>query len=184
LKTSSGVFPISDVAIRITKAGVRLSPARVLLSPGVEVVAEGALRHISPGEGRRHTAAHPTYDLTLSSHAVNLARLLHFGRALGLLGAKPLEAEGIGSFTLHLAGGAWPWTRPVVTAQASVRSARLTVPGLSGPLNIPRARIQVYGRQVMINPVLAVMGTSVFSGWVMHQWDLSHPGILASRRTS
>lgn len=179
LETSSGVFPISDVAVRITKAGVRLSPARVLLAPGVEVVAEGSLRHISPGEGKRHTTAHSTYDLTLSSHAVNLARLLHFGRALGLLGAKPLEAEGIGSFALHLAGGAWPWTRPVVTAHASVRSARLTVPGLSGPLNIPRARIQVYGRQVMINPVLAVMGTSVFSGWVMHQlgsqspWDFS-----------
>ena len=102
---------------------------------------------------------------------------MRFGRALGILGAGPLEADGVGSFTFHLAGTAWPWNRPSVTAQASVRSARLVVPGLSEPLNIPRARIQVYGKQVIINPVVAVMGTSVFSGWVMHQrgshlpWD-------------
>jgi AsmA family len=179
LDTRSGTFPVSDVAIRITRSGLRLSPARVLLAPGVEVVAEGTLRHLSPRPSKRPTAVHPSYQMTLSSSAVNLGRLVHFGRAMGILSPSPMEAEGIGSFTLHLAGGAWPWSRPSVTAQASVRSARLVIPGLSEPLNVPRARIQVYGRQVIINPVLAVMGTSVFSGWVMHQrgspapWDFS-----------
>jgi AsmA family/AsmA-like C-terminal region len=179
LETRSGNFPVSDVAIRITRSGLRLAPAKVLLAPGVEVVADGTLRHLSPGQGRRPTAVHPSYQLTLSSSAVNLGRLVHFGRALGILSASPTEAEGVGSFTLHLAGGAWPWTRPSVTAQASVRSARLVISGLSEPLNIPRARIQVYGKQVIINPILAVMGTSVFSGWVMHQrgsgapWDFN-----------
>jgi len=169
LDTPSGTFPVSDVAVRITRYGVRLSPVRLLLAPGVEVVAEGSLRHLSPVQGGRAAAGHPTYVLTLSSHAVNLGRLLNFGRALGLLGARPLEAEGIGSFTLHLTGGAWPWSRPSMTAQASIQRARLVIPGLSAPLNIPRARIQVYGKQVIVNPLLAVMGTSVFSGWVMHQ---------------
>jgi hypothetical protein len=179
LDTPSGAFPVSDVAIRITRAGARLAPARVGLAPGVELVAEGTLRHISPQQSSRRPTPRPTYELTLSSHAVSLGRLVHFGRALGILGKSPLEAAGIGSFTLHLAGGAWPWTRPSVTAQASIRSARLEVPGLSEPLNVPRARIQIYGKQVIINPFLAVMGTSVFSGWVMHErgshapWDFS-----------
>lgn len=179
LDTSSGTFPVSDVALRITGSGARLSPARVLLAPGVDVVVEGSLRHFPPQHTGRPAAVHPGYQLTLSSSAVNLGRLVHFGRALGILGKSPMEAEGIGSFTLRLAGGAWPWTRPSVTAQASIRSARLVVPGLSGPLNVPRARIQVYGRQVIINPILAVMGTSVFSGWAVHQrgspapWDFS-----------
>jgi AsmA family/AsmA-like C-terminal region len=179
LETSSGTFPVSSLAIRIARSGARLAPARVRLAPGVEVVAEGTLQHISPGQKRRRSSAHPTYELTLYSHAVNLGSLVHFGRALGFLGDNHLEAEGIGSFTLHLAGRAWPWGRPSVTAQASVRSARLVIPGLREPLNIPRARIQVYGKQIIVNPVLAVMGTSVFSGWVMHQsgsqapWDFS-----------
>ena len=168
LETGSGTFPVSDVAIRITRAGLRMAPVRVLLASGVEVVAEGTVRHISPRPGRRQAAVHPSYQLTIYSHAVNLGRLVHFGRALGVLGPVPLEAEGIGSFTLHLSGEALPWSRPVVTAQASVRSARLQVQGLNELLNIPRARIQIYGKQVIINPILAVMGTSVFSGWVMH----------------
>jgi AsmA family/AsmA-like C-terminal region len=179
LETTSGSFPVSDVAIRIVRSSIRLSPARVLLAPGVEVVAEGSLRHISPDQSTRHTTAHPAYELTLSSQTVNLSSLMHFGRALGLLRPGALEAEGIGSFTLHLAGGAWPWSRPSVTAQASVRSARVVVLGLSEKLNIPRARVQVYDNQIIINPILAVMGTSVFSGWVTHQrgsqfpWDFN-----------
>ena len=175
LDTPSGTFPISDVAIRITRDGMRLSPARVRLASGVEVVAEGTLRHLAPVRNRRRAVAHPSYELTFYSHAVNLGRLLHFGRALGIPWAKSLEAQGIGSFTLHLAGLARPWSRPSVTAQASVRSARLVIPGLREPLNIPRARIQVYGQQIIVNPVLAVMGTSVFSGWVMHQHGDEEP---------
>ena len=179
LETASGSFPVSDVAIRINRSIVRLLPARVLLAHGVEVVADGSLRHISPGRRRGRSLTHPSYELTLSSHAVNLSSLVHFGRALGLLRTSPFEAEGVGGFTLHLAGGAWPWSRPTVTAQASIRSARLVIPGLSEPLNVPRARVQVYDTQVTINPLLAVMGTSVFSGWVTHQrgskspWDFS-----------
>jgi AsmA-like protein len=175
LDTPSGAFPVSDVAIRFTRAGARLAPVRVGLAPGVEVVAEGTLRHISPPKTRGHTPNDPTYELTFSSQAVNLARLVHFGRALGILTNSPLEAAGIGSFTLNLAGRARPWSKPVVTAQASIRSARLTIPGLSEPLNIPRARIQVYGKQVIVNPIVAVMGTSVFSGWVMHRRDSHSP---------
>ncbi len=179
LVTHSGEFPVSDVAIQFSRSRARLAPAQVLLSPGVEVVAEGSLEHISPAVHGRSAKFRPTYALTLSSRAISLERLLHFAHAVGLLSGRPIQAEGIGSFTLHFTGIAWPWTRPSVTAQASIRSARLVVPGLNGPLNVPRARVQVYGKQVIVNPVLAVMGTSVFSGWAMHErgskapWDFS-----------
>lgn len=173
--TPSGSFPVSNVALRIRRSGIWLAPARVRLAPGVEVVAEGSFRHISPRPDRRRTALHPDYDLTLYSHAVSLSRLVHFGRALGLVKGHSLDAEGIGSFSLHLTGGAWPWTHPSVTARASVRSARLVVPELTQPLNVPRARIQVYGRQIIVNPVVAVMGTSVFSGWLMHRRESHAP---------
>lgn len=175
LDTASGAFPVSPVDIRITHYGIRLSPARVWLAPGVEVRAEGMMRHISSGRGKRHAAFHPTYDLTLDSRAVNLEKLLHFGRALGLSGFKHLEVQGVGSFAFHVVGAAWPWTTPSVTAEARIRSARLVIPGLSGPLNIPRAHVQVYGKQVVVNPLLAVMGTSVFSGWIMHQRGSHEP---------
>lgn len=175
LNTPSGTFPVSNISIRITKYGARMSPVRVRLARGVEIVAEGIMRHISASRSLLRPVQHPTYELTLYSHAVNLRRLLDFGRALDVAGAKHLEAEGIGSFTLHLTGVAWPWTSPSVTAEGSVRSARLLVPGVSEPLNIPRARIQVYGKQVIVNPLLAVMGTSVFSGWIMHERGSREP---------
>lgn len=175
LDTTSGTFPVSNVSIRITRYGVRMAPARVRLAPGVEIVAEGIMRHISSIQSRPRSTLHPIYDLTLYSHAVNLRRLLDFGRALDIAGTRHLEAQGIGSFTLHLTGGAWPWTTPSVTAEGNVRSARLLFPGLRQPLNIPRARIQVYGKQIIVNPLLAVMGTSVFSGWIMHQRGSREP---------
>ena len=179
LETASGSFPISDVAIRVNPSSIHVPPVRVLLASGVEVVVEGSLLHMSPEHGARYHLVRPIYEVTVSSHAVNLGSLVHFGRALGVLAPGPLEAQGVGAFTLHLAGGAWPWTRPSVTAQVSVSSARLVVPGLNGPLNIPRARVQVYDNQIIINPVLAVMGTSVLSGWVTHRrgsqapWDFN-----------
>jgi len=175
LETASGAFPVSNVAIRITRYGVRLSPAQLRLAPGVEIIAEGILRHISSERSRQRTVQHPTYEVTFYSHAVNLRNLLEFGRALDITGTKHLEAQGIGSFTLHLTGVASPWSMPSVTAQANVRSARLRIPALSEPLNIPRARIQVYGNQIIVNPLLAVMGTSVFSGWIMHQRGSEEP---------
>ncbi len=173
--TAAVTVPVSDVAIRITRYGARLSPAQLRLAPGVEIDAEGIVRHISSDRSLPRTVHHPTYELILYSHAVNLRNLLDFGRALDITGTNHLEAQGIGSFTLHLTGGAWPWTMPSVTAEANVRSARLLIPGHSEPLNIPRARIQVYGKQIIVNPLLAVMGTSVFSGWVMHQRGSREP---------
>ncbi|MEJ2010436.1 MAG: AsmA-like C-terminal region-containing protein, partial [Acidobacteriota bacterium] len=167
--------PVSNVVIRITRYGARLSPAQIGLAPGVQIVAEGVLRHISSRRTRRRIVRHPTYELTLYSHTVNLRNLLEFGRALDIAGTKRLEVQGIGSLTLHLTGAAWPLSKPSLTATANVRSARLKIPGLREPLNIPRARIQVYDKQIIVNPLLAVMGTSVFSGWVMHRRGSHEP---------
>ncbi|HUZ46912.1 MAG TPA: AsmA family protein [Terriglobia bacterium] len=168
LHTTSGVFPVSRVAVQIGGGRVRLSPVKVRLAPDVEVVAEGTLRDISPAGGRRRLAVKPHYDFTVYSHTIGLADLLKLGRAFGLSEASNFTADGAGTFTLHATGWAWPLSKPNITARATIRSARLMIPGLTEPLNIPRARIQIYGKQIIVNPVVAVMGTSVFSGWLMH----------------
>jgi len=173
LRIGSGTFPISTVTLRIARNSVRLSPTRVRLAPGVEVVAEGTVHDISPGSHR--LAVKPRYDLTVYSHAVALTDLLNFGRDLGLREAGNFAAEGIGTLNLHATGRAWPLGRPNITAQATIRSARLVIPGLTQPVNIPRARIQVYGKEIVVNPVVAVMGTSVFSGWLMHEGPSEEP---------
>lgn len=175
LRTSSGTYPVSKVAIRIAQDRVRLFPTRVRLARGVEVVAEGSVWDISPARGRYRPAVKPRYGLTFYSHAVALTDLLNFGRALGLKQAEGFAAEGIGTFTLRVTGPAWPLSRPHVTAQATIRSARLAIPGLTQPVNIPRARIEIYGKQVVVNPLVAVMGTSVFSGWLMHEGPAERP---------
>ncbi|MCL5005389.1 MAG: AsmA family protein [Acidobacteria bacterium] len=175
LRTPSGAFPISRVDVRIARDRIWLSPARVHLAPGVEVFAEGYVRDLWPGKGRYRRAVKPRYDLTVYSRAVALTDLLRFGRALGLKDAEDFAAEGIGTFTLHATGWAWPLSRPNITAQARIRSARLMIPGLTQPVNIPRARIQIYGKQVIVNPVVAVMGTSVFSGWMSHEGSPAVP---------
>ncbi|HVA00364.1 MAG TPA: AsmA family protein [Terriglobia bacterium] len=175
LQTSSGTFPISRVDVWFARDSVRLAPTAVRLASGVEVVAEGSVRDIWPA-GRRHPlAVKPRYDFTVYSHSFALADLLRFGRALGLKQADSVAAEGIGAFTLHATGQAWPLMRPNITAQARIRSARLVIPGLTEPVNIPRASIQIYDKQVIVNPVVAVMGTSVFSGWLMHEGSPGKP---------
>lgn len=175
LHTASGTYPISRVAVRIGRDEIRLSSARIELAPGVDVLAEGTVRHISPRTGGRREALKPRYDFTVYSGEFSLAKFLKFGRALGLREAEDYRADGIGAFTLHASGWAWPLSQPKITARATVRSARLVIPGLTRPINIPRVRIQIYGKQIMVNPFVAVMGTSVFSGWLMHDGSFKEP---------
>ena len=175
LHTASSVFPISRVAVQVGQDQVRLLPVKVRLAPGVDVVAEGTLRDISPARGRRRLTVKPRYDFTVYSDAIGLGDLLKFGRAFGLSESRDFTADGVGTFTMHATGWAWPLSKPNIIARATIRSARLMIPGLTQPLNIPRARIQVYGKQIIVNPVVAVMGTSVFTGWLMHAGPSREP---------
>ena len=175
LQTPSGSFALSEVALRIDRDGARLAPVTVALAPGVELVAEGALyRQASAGKNQGETAG-PRYEVRLSAKSVELRDVVRFGRALGFPAVQGLDAQGAGTATFVLAGTAWPLTRPSLAGRAEVRAARLLVPGLTEPVNIPRARIQVSGDRLVVDPVTAVMGTSVFTGRLEHQGERRNP---------
>jgi hypothetical protein len=166
LETASGSFPLSELAVRITNRGAQLAPVEVTLAPRVAVVAEGQLER---------SAAGPHYELQLSAKTVPLRDVLAFGRGLGIRGMQGLDGTGSATTTLHLSGAAWPPARPVLTARAELRAVRLLIPGLTEPLNLPRLSLQVTGDQIIADPVVAVMGTSVFSGKLVHQGAWGNP---------
>jgi hypothetical protein len=166
LETASGSFPLSELAVRVNNRGARLAPVQVTLAPRVSLTAEGALER---------SVAGPHYDLQLSAKNVPLRHVLAFGRGLGMRGIQGLDATGSATTTLHLAGSAWPPARPMLTARAELRAVRLLIPGLTEPLNLPHATLQVHGDQITVDPVVAVMGTSIFSAKLMHRGAWRNP---------
>jgi hypothetical protein len=166
LSTRSASFPVSDIAVRIDNRGAHLAPVRITLAPHVTLEAEGSLD--------RTTRLLP-YELTLSTKVVPLRDVLNFGRALGLRGLQGWDAEGSGSAAFHLMGSVRLPSRPILKGRAELRAARLVIPGFTEPLNLPRASLRVSGDQVIIDPVLAVLGTSVFSGRLEHQGGRQNP---------
>ena len=176
LSTPSMTFPVSEVALRIDNQGARLTPVRFALAPRVELVAEGSVERAVPNGARRRGAGLPTYELRLSAKSVPLGDLVRFGRAMGIRVAQGLDAQGAGTASFVLSGTAWPpFTRPVLAGRAELQAARLIVPGLTEPLNIPRARVQVNGDRIVVEPLVAVMGTSVFTGRLEHRGERSNP---------
>ncbi len=175
LNTPSGVFPVSEVAVRIENKGARMAPAKLTLAPHVELAVEGTLDRPVPNEAKSQKIASPRYEMTLSAKAVPLADLLRFARGVGVRAVGNLDAKGLGSATFHLAGSAWPRSQPTLTGRAELQGTRLLVPGLTEPLNLPRARFQFNGDDVLANPVVAVIGTSVFSGRIEHRGDRKQP---------
>ncbi len=184
LKTPSGAFPISEVALRINDRGARMAPVRLALASRVELTAEGALYRPRARDRRRHQASLPRYELNLSAKSVPLHDVLRLGRALGVSVGQGLEAEGVGTASFRLSGSAWPPTRPALTGSLELRAARLLVPGLTEPLNLPRARVRVNGDRITADPVVAVLGTSVFTARLEHQGGRENPWQFEVRANS
>ena len=166
LNTASASFPISDLAVRINNRGARLAPVQVTLAPRVALVAEGSLDRLAPG---------PHYDLQLSARNLPLHQVLAFGRGLGIQTLQGLDATGSATAAMHFAGSAWPPERPVLIGRADLRAARLLIPGLTEPLNLPRATLQINGDQFTADPVVAVLGTSVFTARLEHRGPRTNP---------
>lgn len=178
LTTASGTYPVSEIDLRITREGIRLAPVRLAVAPRVELVAEGRITpaslparkiHLGSIERRSTSPSNLNYELTLSAKAIPLHDLLNFGRDVGVVKFLGLDAQGSASADLILRGTAWPLGRPEILGRADLRSARLLIPGLTEPLNLPRASIQLKNGKIVASPVVAVIGTSVFSGQIEHQ---------------
>jgi len=166
LETASGSFPVSDLAVHITNRGARLAPARITLSPHVAVTAEGAIE-------RRD--ATPSYDLQIAAKGIPLRDALALGRGLGIRTFQGLDATGSAAGTVRFSGAAWPWTPPTVSAHGQLRAARLLIPGLTEPLNIPHASFEARDSQVTVEPLVAVLGTSIFNAKLGHHGAWSQP---------
>ncbi|MGD1155005.1 MAG: AsmA family protein [Terriglobia bacterium] len=166
LATASGSFPVSELAVRINNRGARLAPVQVTLAPHVALVAEGVLERSNPA---------PRYDVQLSAKSVPVHNALAFARGLGMRAFQGLDATGSATATMHLAGSAWPLARPALTARAELRAVRLLIPGLTEPLNLPHASLHIQGDEITADPVVAVLGTSVFNAKLVHRGAWRNP---------
>lgn len=177
LTTPAGAFPLSEIALRIEPKLIRLAPLRVTLAPRVELVAQGVVS--APAEkhgprcnrgGRGDGAAGPRqYELDLTAKSVPLRDLLRFVRGTGVRLPEGLDARGSATAAFTLAGRVWPLERPSVRGRVQIHAARLLVPGLTEPLNVPRAVVEIQGERATVRPLVAVMGTTVFTGRLDHQ---------------
>ena len=182
LTTPSGNYPVSDVSLRIDRNSGILSPVTLTLAPRASLVVEGTIGSAAPPGGRHKflRASEPAgplgYVLNITANAVPLHDLISFARGVGLHIAEGLDARGEASASFTLSGPvplrAGP---PSVAGRMDLRAASLLIPGFTEPLNIPRANIQVRDNSITANPVVAVLGTSVFNGRLHHSGARSEP---------
>jgi hypothetical protein len=183
LATPSGSFHVSDISARVDHGHVRLAPLTVALAPRVELAVEGQIEPPTPSAKlirNRHAGLDQSpspyqYRLTLAARSVPLGDLLRFARALGVKAAGSVDARGDATAGFVLTGSAWPLALPEIAGHVDLRGARLFIPGLTEPLNLPKARIQFRNKTVTAAPIVAVLGTSVFTGRVEHEGDRSQP---------
>jgi hypothetical protein len=160
LETNSGSFPVSDVAVHVNNEGAILAPVQITLAPRVTLTAQGSIDRKKTG---------PQYELQLGAKGVPLRNAVSFGSGMGIRALHAIGATGSLTASINLAGSAWPLGRPVLSARGEIRAARLLIPGLTEPLNLPRASVQVTGDEITADPVVAVLGTSVFNARLAHR---------------
>jgi hypothetical protein len=159
LTTSSRSYPLSDVSVHIDEKGAVLAPVQVTLAPHVALTVQGVLERSKRASG---------YDLQVAAKSIPLREAVAFGGGLGIGTLASISASGSISGVAHLTGAVWPFQRPSLAAKAELRAARLLIPGLTEPLNLPHASVQIAGSAIVADPVVAVLGTSVFTGRLEH----------------
>ena len=175
VRTVAGTFPASDLAVRVDKDGARLAPTTVALAPRLDVVVEGAVYPSKPKRRGSREVVPPRYEVKVGAKSAELREWVRLARGLGIAAASRLDAQGVSSGSMILSGVAWPPARPSLEGKAEIHAARLLVPGLTEPVNIPRARMQFRDDRVIIDAVTAVMGTSTFGGRLEHQGARQNP---------
>ena len=175
LVTSAGAFPISDIALRLDPNGARMDPAILTIAPRCAIAVEGAV-YPAKAPGRQGKGAQPPrYEIRADTKSADLREVVRFARALGIPHVRTTDAQGLGNAAVLLKGTAWPLAKPTILVKADIRSARLLIPGLTEPLNIPHARFQVTDQRMVIDSLTAVIGSSVFTGRVQHSGGRAHP---------
>jgi hypothetical protein len=166
LSAGSTTFPASDIAVRIDNRGARLAPLRITLTPRLVAEVEGTLDR---------SAAPARYELTFSCGSVSLRDAARVSRTLGFRSLPGWSALGSATASLRVSGVARLSSPPALAGHAEVRDAHIMIPGFTEPLNVPRASLQVNGNAIVIDPLVAALGTSVFSGRLERQGGSHSP---------
>jgi hypothetical protein len=182
LTTPAGAYPVSEIDMRLEHGGIRLSPVTVTLSPRMALIADGWIEpeRTTARRARRRSGRHEQegpyrYRLNLNAKSIPLRDLLRFSRGVGVRTAGKLDARGDASASFLLSGQAWPPGPPAISGHVDLHGAQLLIPGLTEPLNLPKAHIRFRNGTITANPLVAVMGTSVFSGRVEHSGSRKEP---------
>jgi hypothetical protein len=176
LTTPAADFPVSRLAVTIDRGGARVAPFRILVAPNVEASASARCSFPrSPGGRGAMTRAAGGYELRVSARAVPLDNLLRAGHAFGWDSFRNIAAKGVAQVNLLLSGKIEPFVAPAFTARVQLERTRLLVPGLTEPVNVPRATVTLTRGRVVADPAVAVIGTSVFSGRLAHQDSPEEP---------
>jgi hypothetical protein len=184
LTTASGSYPVSDLNLQIGKDQAHATPVQITIAPHVELTVEAGISPaLDTGTPLKKSgkippvirAGPPLYQISVTAKNAPAHDLISFARDIGLFSAQGLDARGSASLALNITGAAWPPGRPSVDGYSDLRAASLLVPGLTEPVNLPRAHIQVAANRIIADPIVAVMGTSVFTGRLEHQGDRGEP---------
>lgn len=185
IRVRAADFFAPDVGLRIDPGSVSLSPTRFYASPHVECVAQGFLTPPFPDStvAGNHPDTSPLrnpspadrYSLTLSTKDAKLPELVRIARNLGVARLQNLDTQGLGSSSVVLTGAAWPFRKPQFNAKVNVQTARLLIPGLTEPVMLRRFHLEIGNGDLFVDPVMAQIGPSAFSGWLRHEGPRGNP---------
>lgn len=173
-------FSVPEAAVRIDREGAHLLPLRFHPAPGVNCTAQGILTpalpdaKLSPAPTRGRSMP-GSYAFTVTLNKAPLHGLIRLAAAMHVASFRDLDAQGLASATIRLSGRAWPFSRPQLTAQGDVNSARLLVPGLTEPVQLTSFHLQAVNRKVLISPVSVRLGETTLSGWLKHAGPKNTP---------
>ncbi|HEV2426231.1 MAG TPA: AsmA family protein [Terriglobia bacterium] len=183
-------LPLSGTVIQAQGRHIELAPTHIEATPALDIIAQGSLRLVERGASEiaprrrarlsrmgRPPAASPAsgYQLALAIRAATARDVVAFARNLNLRAARDLDARGAMSATLDVTGNGWPPAPPALSGTAELRGAQIGLPGLSRPLRIREARLQLDGDRVVVSPASFAIGASTFTGRVEHTGPRSRP---------
>jgi AsmA family/AsmA-like C-terminal region len=168
-------FGVRGSGFGIRDSRRKRSAQRFSASPESRAPSPSLVLRTPKPETRNPKPANLQYELQVSTRGAPINGLLALARDLGVKAAQGVETQGVASATLRLTGSAWPLQPPTLEGTGEVRDARLLIPGFNKPLDVSRADAHFSGDRVVVSPLMAAIGSSIFTGTLEHQGKLSEP---------
>jgi hypothetical protein len=161
--------------LAVNKAEATVNTAQAIQSPhrGRHAIAQPPIRalvvhtfDLPLGAGTPATVDGTLDDERFAMHLkgdVTLERLQQFARALGV-GAPKLGLVGPADIDLVIGGKWMTVASPEVTGTAQLKNVRAEIPGLSAPVVIAGARVELEHNRLVLRNALATVGKVSLSG--------------------